>query len=278
MTGSCSSEPVPRGDRSGSTPDARPPEVGPTPVLARRSPGTSLVRTRSPRRPSTVPDRSYFSRRTFAFLRDLKENNDRAWFAAQRERYERDVREPALRLIEDFGPRLTKLSPHFRATPRSLFRIHRDTRFSKDKSPYKTAIGVHFRHDLGRDAHTPGFYLHIAPGDVFLALGIWHPDADALRAIRERIADDVAGWKRASRGPAFTKTFRLEGESLKRPPKGFETDHPVIADLRRKDFIGVQDLTQAFVTSPELPAALAHQYKSGLPFMRFLCDAMSVPF
>ncbi len=225
-----------------------------------------------------MPDRRYFSRRTFAFLRDLEENNDRAWFASHRDRYERDVREPALRLIEDFGPHLAKLSPHFRATPRSLFRIHRDTRFSKDKSPYKTAIGVQFRHDLGKDAHAPGFYFHLAPGEVFLALGIWHPDAVALRSIRERIADDGTGWKRASRGRKFAATFRLEGDSLQRPPKGFDADHPLVDDLRRKDFIGVRDVTQAFATSKNLPGALAEQYRAGLPLMRFLCEALSVPF
>lgn len=225
-----------------------------------------------------MPGRSYFSRQTFAFLSDLRQNNDREWFAEHRERYERDVREPALRLIEDFGPHLAKLSPHFMATPRSLFRIHRDTRFAKDKSPYKTAIGVQFRHDHGKDAHAPGFYFHVAPGEVFLALGIWHPDAEALRMIRERIVEDGAGWKRASRGRKFAETFQLEGESLKRAPKGFDPEHPLIDDLRRKDFIGVQQVTQTFATASDLPRALAAQYRAGLPLMRFLCEALSVPF
>ncbi len=181
---------------------------------------------------------------------------------------------PALRLIEDFGPHLAKLSPHFLATPRSLFRIHRDTRFSKDKTPYKTAIGVQFRHDRGRDAHAPGFYFHVAPGEVFLAVGIWHPHTDALRMIRERIAEDGAGWKRATRGGKFAETFRLEGESL----TGFDPDHPFVDDLRRKDFIGVRQANQTFATSPDLPRALAQHYRAGLPLMRFLCASLSVPF
>jgi uncharacterized protein (TIGR02453 family) len=164
------------------------------------------------------------------------------------------------------------------ATPRSLFRIHRDTRFSKDKTPYKTAVGVHFRHDRAKDAHAPGFYFHVEPGQLFVALGIWHPDAAALRMIRERIAEDGTGWKRASRGRKFVETFQLEGESLKRAPKGFDPEHALADDLRRKDFIGVQNVTQAFATSSDLPQALAARYRAGLPLMRFLCEALSVPF
>ena len=104
-----------------------------------------------------MSQRPYFTRATFAFLKDLKENNDRDWFAENKPRYEEHVKAAALRLIEDFGPHLRKLSPHFQATPRSLFRIYRDTRFSRDKSPYKTAIGVHFRHErFDHIVHRPG--------------------------------------------------------------------------------------------------------------------------
>lgn len=220
----------------------------------------------------------YFTNSTFSFLKDLKTNNDREWFAANKHRYEGDVKDPALRLIEDFAPHLAKLSGHFMATPRSLFRIYRDTRFSKDKSPYKTAIGVHFRHERSKDAHAPGYYFHVAPGEVFLGCGIWHPDSAALRAIREGIADDGTAWKRASRGKKFADTFSLAGDSLKRAPKGIEIDHPLIDDLKRKDFIGVQSTTQKFATGADLPAELAARFKAGTPLMRFLCKALDVPF
>ncbi|MDA0328082.1 MAG: DUF2461 domain-containing protein [Gemmatimonadetes bacterium] len=220
----------------------------------------------------------FFTKSTFRFLEDLKANNDRSWFAANKSRYEDDLKTPALRLIEDFGKELNSLSPHFMATPRSLFRIHRDTRFSKDKTPYKTSAGIHFRHEQSEDAHAPGFYLHIAPGEVFVALGIWHPDAQALRHIREHIAEDPTSWKRTSRAKKFTEAFALEGESLKRPPKGFDPEHPMIDDLKRKDFIGVKRVSEKFATSPSLPADLAKTYRAGLPFMRFLCDSLSVPF
>lgn len=220
----------------------------------------------------------YFSKATFQFLNDLKANNTRDWFADNKHRYEDDLKDPALRLIEAFGPELHKLSPHFKATPRSLFRIYRDTRFAKDKTPYKTAAGIHFRHEASKDAHAPGFYLHVAPREVFVALGIWHPDSTALRKIREHIVEDGATWKRVSRAKKFSETFPLEGESLKRAPKGFDPEHPLIEDLRRKDFIGVQRVPQSFVTSTTLPKELAGTFKSGLPFMRFLCNALGVPF
>jgi uncharacterized protein (TIGR02453 family) len=224
-----------------------------------------------------VAGRSYFTRDTFRFLRDLKENNDRDWFAENKHRYEDDLKAPALRLIEDFGQRLPDLSPHFKATPRSLFRIYRDVRFSKDKSPYKTAVGIQFRHEQAKDAYAPGFYFHIAPGEVFAALGVWHPPSKALRAIRDSIVDHPDAWTAASGDERFSGTFALEGESLKRAPKGFDPEHPLIEDLRRKDFIGVASLTQAFATSKELPDALTELYGDGMPLMRFLCDALSVP-
>jgi uncharacterized protein (TIGR02453 family) len=225
-----------------------------------------------------VAPRTYFTSSSFGFLRDLKANNNRDWFAENKPRYEEQVKDPALRFIEDFGPYLGKLSPHFKATPRSLFRIYRDTRFSKDKTPYKTATGIHFRHEQARDAYAPGFYFHVEPGEVFVALGIWHPQSPALRAIREHIVEDPAGWKRATRGKRFAGTFSLEGERLKRPPKGFDPEHPLLDDLKRKDFIGVQTVTQAFATSRDLPGELAERFKAGVPLMRYLCEALDVPF
>lgn len=220
----------------------------------------------------------YFSSASFKFLSDLKANNDRDWFAEHKPRYEEHIKDPALRMIEDFAPHLAKISPHFMATPRSLFRIYRDTRFSKDKSPYKTAAGIHFRHEQAKDAYAPGFYFHIEPKQVFVAMGIWHPQSPALRMIREHIVEDPAGWKRASRGKRFRETFELEGESLKRPPKGVDPEHPLLEDLKRKDFIGVHRVTQGFATDGDLPKELAARFKVGAPLVRYLCTALNVPF
>jgi uncharacterized protein (TIGR02453 family) len=219
-----------------------------------------------------------FTSETFRFLKDLKKNNDREWFAANKKRYEEHLKEPALRIIEAFAPELKKLSPHFMATPRSLFRIHRDTRFSKDKTPYKTHVGLHFRHDHSKDAHAPGYYLHVEPGGVFLGVGIWHPDGPALRRIREHIVEEPAAWRRASGAKGFAQTFDLAGDRLKRPPKDFDAEHPLIEDLKWKDYIGIAELPDSFATDPGLSRALGTTFKAGTPFMRFLCQALAVPF
>ena len=220
----------------------------------------------------------YFTRGTFQFMKELAENNDRGWFADNKSRYEALVKDPALRFIESFAPHLEKISPHFMATPRSLFRIYRDTRFSKDKSPYKTYTGIQFRHDQSKDVHAPGYYVHVEPGSVFAAFGIWHPESKSLRAIRERIVEDPDAWKKASRGKKFRENAELSGDRLKRPPKGFDPDHPLIEDLKWKDYIAVKPVAQSFLTSAELPRELAAFFKVGAPLMRFLCDAVGVPY
>src|SRR5262245_12111639 len=188
-----------------------------------------------------------FSPALFTYRRDLKKNNDRDWFKANKARYDEAVLEPALAFIEDFEPHLHAISSHFVADPRpvggSLFRIYRDTRFSKDKSPYKTHTGIHFRHELAKSAHAPGFYLHLEPGQVFLGAGIWRPDREPLAQIRTAIAEDPDRWKRTTRAKAFAGLYELGGDSLKRAPAGFDPEHPLLDELRRKDFIAVRTLS-----------------------------------
>ena len=157
--------------------------------------------------------------------------------------------DPALAFIEAMGPRLATISPHFRALAKksggSLMRVYRDTRFSKDKTPYKTNVGIQFRHEAGRDVHCPGFYLHLEPGRCFLGAGIWRPDSKALRAIRDFIADNPGGWRKAVGDRRFGARFMLDGESLVRAPRGYPPDHPLIEDLKRKDFIATADFADA---------------------------------
>jgi uncharacterized protein (TIGR02453 family) len=225
---------------------------------------------------------AYFTQRTFAFLRDLADNNERAWFADNKDRYEREVREPALAFIVDFAPRLKKISPHFRADPRktggSLFRIHRDTRFAKDKSPYKTNSGIQFRHEAGRDAHAPGFYLHIEPGAAFMALGVWHPDSETLRAIRDAIVEDPRSWAAATERGSFPEVFALAGDSLVRAPRGYDPEHPRIEDLKRKDFVGVTELTKKRLTAAGFLDDFEGLCRAGAPLVRWLCGATGHPF
>ena len=225
---------------------------------------------------------SYFTKATFAFLKDLTENNTREWFHKNKHRYEDHVRDPGIRFITDFAGHLKALSEHFRSDPRtvggSMFRIYRDTRFSKDKTPYKTAIGIQFRHELGKDAHAPGFYLHIDRDGCFAGAGMWQPDSPSLRMIREAIVEDPQAWKRAVGAKRFRDAFVLEGDRLKRPPKGFDPDHPLVEDLKRKDFIGVAKVSPKMITDPRLPQELAKLLKKGTPLVKFLCDAVGVPF
>src|SRR4029078_11289727 len=170
----------------------------------------------------------HFTPKLFAFLRELAAHNDRNWFAANKQRYERSSGQPALQFINDFAAPLAKFAPHLAADPRpvggSMFRIHRDTRFSKDKSPYKPRGALHFFHESTKAAASvPGFYLPLQPGESFAAAGIWHPDPAALGKIREHIAGGDAEWKalRKSKLP-------IEGGSLKRPPRGFDANHEFI--------------------------------------------------
>lgn len=224
----------------------------------------------------------YFSNKTFAFLRDLEANNDRAWFKANKQRYDATIKEPALDFIEDFAAPLARISKHFVADPSpvggSLFRIHRDTRFSNDKTPYKTNTGVHFRHFMAKDAHAPGFYLHVQPGECFMGVGLWRPETRVAYAIREHIDENQAEWKKATRSQRFTDVYALRGESLTRPPKGFDEGHPLIDDLKRKDFIASTRLAQRTVTSGDFMATFTDHCRRAIPFMRFLCDAVGVPF
>jgi len=225
---------------------------------------------------------AHFTKETFSFLRELRDNNDRAWFNENRVRYLDHVRDPAIRFVSDFAPHLEKISTRFRADPRpvggSIFRIHRDTRFAKDKSPYKTHLGIQFRHESAKSAHTPGFYLHIEPGTVFLGVGIWHPDGPALRKIRAHLIDDPAAWKRATNGKRFREAMALSGDSLSRPPRGVDPDHPLIEDLKRKDFIAVATLAQKDVLGTGFPREVAGLCRAGSPFVKYLCEALAIPF
>ena len=223
-----------------------------------------------------------FTPALFTFLAELAANNDREWFRANKPRYETDVRDPALRFIAGFAPRLAEISPHFRADPRanggSLFRIYRDTRFSRDKRPYKTHTGIHFRHEAARDAHAPGFYLHLQPGQVFVGCGTWRPGGPALRGIREAIDEDPDAWRRASTDRRFRASFDFAGDSLVRAPRGFDPGHPLIVDLRRKDFIGVAYLSEDVVLSHDFMGVFTGLCRDAAPFQRWLCGALHVPF
>jgi uncharacterized protein (TIGR02453 family) len=225
-----------------------------------------------------------FDPELFDFLRELKDHNDRDWFAANKDRYEAHVQEPALAFIEDFGYRLQSISQQFRADTRkvggSLFRIYRDTRFSKDKTPYKTNTGMHFRHKAAKDAHAPGFYLHLAPGQVFGGGGIWQPDTKTATKIRQAIVDRPERWRAATREPPFTDLLDIGGRDnmLKRVPSGFDPSFEFADDLRRKDYFGWAELSEEKATTPGFLDEYTRVCEAAVPLVKFLCDALDLEF
>jgi uncharacterized protein (TIGR02453 family) len=230
----------------------------------------------------SAPRYAQFDAETLKFLEDLSENNNREWFKENKSRYEEQVLDVALRFIQSMHDPLQKIAPHFVAQATrmggSLMRVYRDTRFSKIKLPYKTNIGIQFRHELAKNVHSPGYYVHIDPDEVFLGAGMWRPDADPLRSIRERIAAKPAEWKRAIGDKGFRRHFSLGGESLTRPPRGFDKDHELIDDIKRKSFIAVKYMDRDDCLSPQFQRRVETAFKTADPYMRFLCKAVGVPF
>ena len=217
---------------------------------------------------------AYFTPGLFDFFAELKAHNDRAWFAAHKARYTALVEEPMLRFIADLGERLPRISPAFLADPRrsggSMFRIYRDTRFSKDKTPYKTGAGAHFRHrSASKGGGVPGFYLHLEPGESVGGGGIYQPDPDALKRIRDRIAGEPAAWSRV-----VAKKIVIEGDALKRPPRGYDPEHRFADDLKRKDLYTLQRFSEKEVCSPRFMDTYLATCAKAAPLVEFLTRAL----
>jgi uncharacterized protein (TIGR02453 family) len=225
---------------------------------------------------------AYFTPATFRFFKAVERNNNRDWFHAHKDDYDRHVREPFLQLITDLGAPLAKVSSHYRADPRkvggSLFRMHRDTRYAHDKTPYKTWAGARFFHERRHEIQAPAFYLHVQPGECFAGGGLWHPEADALKRIRAFLDDNPAAWKAATRSKAFTSHFTFWGESLSRPPRGFAPDHELLEDLKRKNFAAGENFTEALACSSELLPFVAATFKRIAPMVDYLCAAQELEF
>ena len=223
---------------------------------------------------------AHFTPALFEFLAELSMNNNREWFQANKARYERDVRNPLLDFVADFGERLRDISPHMVADPRpsggSMFRIYRDVRFSKDKSPYKTNAGAHFRHEVGREVHGPGFYLHLQPGSVFGGAGIWMPNSQTLGKIRGAIVENPGRWERIVGDEAFSSRFTLEADSLKRAPKGVDPDHPLIDYLKLKSFAAGTSFEDDDVVSPGFIDIYTDACRTAGPFSEFLTNAVGL--
>jgi len=220
---------------------------------------------------------SYFSPEFFKFLRDLAGNNNRVWFQKNKPRYERFVFTPSLRFIKDAKIELKAVSPYLVADPRpfggSLFRIYRDIRFSKDKSPYKTNVAMEFWHRRGGKKSYTGLYLHLAPGDSFAGAGIWHPDPPTLNRVRRAIVSRPEAWKQVKESG-----LKIEGESLKRPPAGFDASHPFVGDLKLKGITAGVRFSNEQVTGPRFMEDFVQATTKLDPLNRFLAKALSLPW
>jgi uncharacterized protein (TIGR02453 family) len=223
-----------------------------------------------------------FEPRTIKFLEELAANNNRDWFKANKTRYEEDVLDIALHFIDSMQDPLAVIAPHFTAVAKrvggSLMRVYRDTRFSNNKLPYKTNIGIQFRHERAKDVHSPGYYLHISADEVFVGAGMWRPDSLPLRQIRERIIAHPDEWQRLIGSQAFKRQFKLPGDVLQRAPRGFDKEHALIDDIKRKSFIAVHDLQVADCLRPQFQRQVETLFKKVGPYMEFLCKAVGVKF
>lgn len=213
-----------------------------------------------------------FNRSFFAFLKQLKANNTREWFAEHKAQYQAEVEGPALAFVADLAPKLKTVSPRFVVDPRrsggSMFRIYRDTRFSHDKSPYKTHVGLHFWHDGKALESPPAFYLHLSPGEVFGGGGCWHPDPVTLRQIRMHMTGAPREWKKV-----IATGLEIEGSTLKRVPAGFPADHPFAADLMRKDHFAMEVYRAGDVSSAAFLDRFVDTCRGMAPLMKFLTTA-----
>jgi len=219
---------------------------------------------------------SPFTAKTLSFLRALKRNNDREWFRARKDDYERHVRGPMLELIARLAVDLRPFAPEFVADPkRSLYRIYRDTRFSEDKTPLKTNAAAVFP-PRGLPRHEgAGFYVEIAPGWVWMGGGLYMPPPESLRAIRERIAGSHPKLHRLVTGREFRSVLGdLHGERLARVPRGYLKDHPAGEYLRFKQFLGFREFEPAFATSDRFYPELLRTFKALTPLVRFLNTAV----
>ena len=219
---------------------------------------------------------SPFSKKTLAFLRALKRNNDREWFRARKADYEEHVRAPMVALLARLACDLPAFAPDVVSDPRvSLFRIYRDTRFSNDKRPLKTQIAAHFPSRRFPKGEGAGLYVEIAPQWVWIGGGIYMPSSGELRAIRDGIADDHRKFHRVVTAPAFRAAVgALTGEQLTRVPLGYAKDHPAADYLRHKQFIGGREYAAEFALGPRFYPELLSVFKGINPLVAFLNGAI----
>jgi uncharacterized protein (TIGR02453 family) len=218
---------------------------------------------------------AWFTPEFFDFFRDLTRHNDRDWFADNKQRYVADVEAPLLQFIGDFAPRLREFSPAFVADRRrvggSMFRIHRDTRFSPDKSPFKTYTAARFPHEARKKVPgVPGFFLHLGVDHSFGGGGVYHIDMAQLTRIRTRIVDAPQDWRRVR------EQVEVDGEQLKRAPAGFSASHEHIEDLKRQNLFTLTGFSEKEVVSDDFMDRFTESCRRAVPLIEFQTKALGL--
>ena len=208
------------------------------------------------------------------FLKKLKKNNNRDWFNSRKEIFEQDVKAPMISLVEAYNSHLTKLAPnHLNPPAKAIYRIYRDTRFSQDKTPYKTHIGAIFPHE-GMEKHASGgYFFSIGADGIEFAAGLYMPEPGQLLAVRNHIVENHQQFRRIVENKALRQLMGdMKGEQLTRPPRGFAPDHPAVDFLRHKRWIFYDDQTidLSTATTPKLLETFLIRTKALAPFVEFL--------
>jgi uncharacterized protein (TIGR02453 family) len=217
---------------------------------------------------------SAFPQEGLRFLRNLKRNNNREWFLDHKTIYEQSVKQPISDLIDALSAEFQRFAPEMAATVKvSAYRIHRDTRFSKDKSPYKTHVAAVFPHSRLGKHDGAGFYLHIAPTELLIGGGLYMPIPEDLSAVRRAIADNPAKFLKVIHERRFKKLFgEVTGDQLSRVPRGFSADNPAAYFLRHKNFLAARTFPSEVATRSRFYRTVVETFEAMVPFVRFLND------
>jgi len=218
-----------------------------------------------------------FSERAIRFLRSLKRNNRRDWFQPRKEEYEQHVRGAMLAIVEQLAIDLRRVCPEIVVDPKTaIYRIYRDTRFSANKTPYKTHIAASFPW-RGLPKHEgAGLYFHVAAEEIWIGGGMYAPQTAQLHAVREHIAANSRRLRSIVDSAAFRRTFRrLEGEQLQRVPRGFPRDHEAADFLRYRQFLAGRELGPSFATNARFYPTLLETFRTATPLIRFLNEPLT---
>ena len=220
---------------------------------------------------------SSLPRRSLAFLRALKRNNRREWFQPRKEQFDADVRAPMLAIVERLAGDLRTFAPEIVADPKTaMYRIYRDTRFSENKTPYKTHVAAVFPWRGLAKHEGAGLYFHVSADEVWIGGGMYAPQPAQLQAVREHIAGNVRRMRAIVESPGFRRHVgALDGERLQRVPRGFAADHAAAEFLKYRQFLAGRELPGAFACSPTFYSTLLAVFRQVAPLARFLNEPLA---